>query len=228
MKAPTEEIERLNWAASAELISRSRWVFSAFNLALGGHAIWSSMRIGSIFLAFFIVGIVVATAAVWTKWRFKFYVSALSYIALALWTLLLIGKTHDKLYFWIPSASFWGFFGYSFWKMAGIVATVQTPGWEKERSQVKTWWHVLMSTPKSDDAIEFSWLCYTFRLLKSGQYWAVVVAVKHWRTLYQLGFAVRKLDEVQFLPLADGKMEVRIGKRTMRARNVSLPNVSNL
>jgi hypothetical protein len=65
---------------------------------------------------------------------------------------------------------------------------------------------------------------YTFRLLKSGQYWAAIVAVKKWRGLLPLGFAVRKLDEVEFLPQTDGEMKVRIGKRTFKATNMTPPN----
>ena len=233
MRAPTDEGERLNWAASEHLISRSRWLFSAFNMVIVGYALWFSRRIGEPYLAIFIIGIVFATGAFWTKWRFKFYVTALSYIALAICSLILIGETHGKLQFWILSSCLWGFFGYTFWKIAGIAATVRALGWERERSLVKSWWQVLMSTPRRDDVIGFStvnlWVfSYTFRLLKSGMYWAVIVASKHLGTCSPLGFGVRKLDEVEFLRQPDGEMKVRIGKRTFKATNMSPPNPSSV
>ncbi len=81
-----------------------------------------------------------------------------------------------------------------------------------------------MGTPRRNDVVEFSWLCYTFRLLKSGQYWATVAAVKYRGRLLALGFGVRKLDEVAFMPLPDGEMKVRIGKRTFKATNITPPN----
>lgn len=90
-----------------------------------------------------------------------------------------------------------------------------------------------MSKPRSERTIEFStvklWVfSYTFRLLKPGPYWAVIVASKQLGTRFPLGFGVRKLNEVEFLRLPDGKMEVRIGKRTMHATNLSPSSLTNL
>jgi hypothetical protein len=139
---------------------------------------------------------------------------------------MLLGKTQDTTHDQLLCASLCALYGYAFWRFAGPFATVKAPGWEKEQSQVEAWWQALTSSERRQDVIEFStgsfWReYYTYRLVRPGPYWVTVKIYKRWGRPIPWEYRVRELSSVSFTALPGAQMKVRIGKRTMRAVNMS-------
>jgi hypothetical protein len=202
-------------------------MFLVLNLILVAFALAFSGRFDNPMVApLFAVSAAVSTAIFWGNWRYKLYFSALFLFAIAVGCALsgkVFDSTSDRIYGIFMST----IFGCAFWQQAGPFATVNAPGWEKEKSQVDTWWQVLTAPERDKEVIEFSsgsfWTGFhTYRLVSPGPYWAVV---RLWKggTRVLAHYRIRELSAVTFMTLPTGEMKVRIGNRTIRAVNVSMP-----
>ena len=184
MKTPTDEIERLNWAASVTLIeefsSRFRWQ----SLLLFGSLLLLLINYSKLIFTLAFDAVFVMMAFV-PRWKFKLYIPAVWCFIFAIASLLAIGKTSDIRMTDVLHLCMFGMMGYSLFRLAAVQVTVETPEWEKERALVKSWWQVLMSNPKREDVIEFRvgnvWFGYnTLRLMKCDRYWVVLALGKSW------------------------------------------------
>ncbi len=234
METPNDKIARLDMAARALIseryISGNRWSFLFINLILIGFAFAYSARFDSGLIApIFAVGATVATAALWTDWRYKIYVVAFFCFHLTIGCLLL-GKTFDTLSDRLYGIGMSILFGLASWKQAGPYAIANAPGWETERSQAEAWWWRLTSPEIANDIIEFSagsfWTGHhTYRLMDVGSGWAIA---RLWKGIGRIlpNFRIRELSAVTFASLPTGEMRVTIGSRTMRAFKLVMPELT--
>jgi hypothetical protein len=231
METPNDEVARLDMAARAiignRFISHTRWSFLVMTVFLVALAVASG---GSFHETYLLPGIAVCAALLtlilWVSGRYKLYVPAVFFFILAI-QFLLSGKTivrvSDRIYGSIMSAML----GYVFWRHAGPFATVNVPGWEKERAKVDAWWRALTAPERNEQVIEFStgsfWTgYYRYRIMRPGPHWAVA---KLWKgkVSARSDYRVRDLSEVTFATMPKGETKVSIGNRTMQAVNVSPP-----
>jgi len=183
-----------------------------------------SLRVTAIFLS-------LTTMILWSNWRYKLFLPAILIFSFGVIDAFFRRPLRTNLD-WLVSASwFIGFIvltSYAWWNQASIFATVNSPGWEQAQSQVEAWWSILTAPERGRDVIKFStgnfWMgYYTYRLLSPGPYWAIA---KLWngKVAARSQFRIRELGAVTFMTLPTGEKEVKIGKRTMRAVNLSMPN----
>lgn len=201
MSPSTNQIERLDLAARAvtsrELARRNRWVFLILNLIIASIAVGLLRQRYGPWRPVVVASFAVFTAVImWSNWRFRLYVYGGWWIAVGLAALLI--KTSaawpDRLYLALGG----GLIGFDALTQAGPVATVSTPEWDREQTQVEEWLRVLSAIEKSPDAIEFSTASFTrgnylYRLMNLGQFWVVMKEYKSWGGLkrrlrvYELG-----------------------------------------
>lgn len=236
METPNDEIARLDMAARAEVgeavASRLRWILLFLSVFIAALAFVSEPPFyETLFVRTLAVFAVLTTVVLWSNWRYKLYLPALFFLSSAIGGAFFWGRPSHTTFDWIDRLGVpVGFFAlptYYFWKQAGLFATVNAPGWEREQSLVNGWRQVLMTPDIGGAVVEFStgsfWTGYfTYRLMSPGPYWAIAKFKKG--NMHRLvEFRVRELSAVTFTALPTGEMMVRIGNRTMRAATVPPP-----
>ena len=236
MTTPTDEVARLDLAARAKVgelsVAGLRWLFVFFSVVIGALAIEpaaSFYETLSLRVAAALAG--VTTVALWSNFRYKLYFPALFFLSLGLgggflrWPMhgtsdRIFGLCHAALVFVLPS--------YYLWTKAVTFAAVNTPEWDRERSQVDAWWYTL-TAPESNKSgiIEFSvgrfWNgYYVYRLIKPGSCW-VVAKLWNGKVGASSDYRVRHLSDVAFTLNRNGETRVTIDGRTMRAADISPP-----
>jgi hypothetical protein len=240
METLNDEIARLDMAARAKggevFFSRGRWSLLFLSLILAALAIEStasfyetlSIRVAAFFA-------VLTTVILWSNWRYKFYLPALFFLSIGIGALFLVAvpgigrslQTTLNRVFWVCRGGVLGIPSYYLWRQARLFSAVNAPGWEKEQYQVDHWLDVLTTPGRTQEIIEFStgsfWTrYYTYRLMRPGPYW-VIAKFNRGNTRRPFEYRVRELRAVTFMMLPVGETMVTIGKRRMRAVNVSPP-----
>jgi hypothetical protein len=235
METPNSEIARLDMAARVKGgeagVSRLRWILLFLTLFMALLAIDSNgphdetlfVRVGAVYTG-------LATVVLWSNWRYKLYLPTLLVISFGIGSAF-FGRPLLTMLDWVEWAcwfvGFWGVSSYALWKQAGPFATVNSPELEQAQSKVDTWWRILTARERNQDVIEFSTgnFCtgyYTYRLLRSGPYWAIA---KLWngKVSPRSSYTVRDSSDVTVTTLSTGEKLITIGNRTMQAVNLSPP-----
>jgi len=237
MTTPTDQVARLDMAARAKSyevsVSRLRWILLFLSLFTGALAIESTASFHETLFVRAVAGFAgVTTVVLWSNTRYKLYFPALLFLSLgigaAFFDLPTRHGTFDRISRLCGFAVVFVLPSYYFWKQASILATVNAPEWETERSQVETWWDIL-TAPRTNKqrVIEFStgsfWSgYYTYRLMNPGSCW-VVAKLRKGKVGAWADYRVRQLSGVTFAANPNGQMKVTIAGRTISATNVYPP-----
>ena len=233
MEASNDKVRRLDLAARVEATQASadslRWrlliltaccLFLAMDFGASTSedlCVWGLAVLGGL-----------TTAALWTSWRFKYYLGVIFFLGLGLDGVLVGGYSHTATADALRTAWLAPCFiiaVYLLWRQAQQYAIVNGPAWESERAEVGGLALVLTSPRRAPDVIEFStgnfWTGYfTYRLLSSGPCW-FVAKFKRGNIGRLLDYRVRRLSEVSFARKPGVGIEVKMGKKTMLAEDVS-------
>lgn len=222
MSPPTNQIERLDLVAKAitgrEAVRRRRWVFLILNLVLAAMAVGLLRQLyGPWRPDVFALCALLASAIMWSNWRFRLYVYGGWWVALGLATLLIKGSTPLAVRLFV--ALDLGMIGFDTLARAGPLATVSTPEWDRDRAQVDQWWQTLSAPEIGPNVIEFSVGDFTsgyyrYRLMKPGQFWVVAKKYKGWARM-KTTLRVYELGEVTLQPFQAGEVTATIRGKTV-------------
>ena len=222
METATDEITRLDVAAQAKggqaATSRLRWTLLFLSLFITALAIEPTgsfnelllLRVAAVFLS-------LTTVILWSNWRYKLFLPALLIFSFGIGDAFFRRPLRTKLDWSVSVLWFVGVIvlsSYSLWKQARIFAKVNSPGWKQAQSKVDAWWRVLTARQRDQRVIEFStgsfWTgYYTYRLLRSGQCWAIA---KLWngKVSPRSSYRIRELSAVTFTTLPSGEKQFTI------------------
>jgi hypothetical protein len=218
MNVALSSIEQLDLAARSMANSRlvsylkvALPIVSGFTVMLA--SISEASKRETLLVTILAIAGIVASAAVWSSWRYKLHVVALFCLAFAVMNVLSTDHPHDHTVAgWLAGrylACLFIYYGIGLFVIARRESTVYGDGWQEQRNKVAEWVHGDgMANMVEFPAGSFVMGYWRYRIVNAGDCWLVAKFKKGTDKLEEC--RVKNLKDVVFTALQSGKWRVDI------------------